>query len=69
MKKTSILRPLAALAVSSLLLSTVVLTAAADEDDQQPVEGPVVTTSVSTPQLPKYPTTARYLGLLFQRAV
>lgn len=69
MKKNSALRALLTLTASSLLLCTMALTASADEDGQLTVDDPVVAASISTSQLPKYPTTARYLGLLFQRAV
>ncbi len=68
MNKTSALRPLAALATSSLLLCTVVLAASADETREQTVAGAVGAASCK-PLLPDHPATGINLGPLFQRAV
>ena len=68
MNKTSALRPLAALAASSLLLCTVVIAASADETHEQTVAGAVGAASCK-PLLPDHPDTGINLGPLFQRAV
>ncbi len=59
------LRPLAALAASSLLLGTVVIEASADEAHEQTVAGAAGCES----PLPDNPKTGPNLGPLFQRAV
>ncbi len=68
MNKTSALRPVAALATSSLLLYTAVMTGSANESRQQTVAGAVgAATSCESP-LPNTPTTGINLGPLFKRA-
>ncbi|MEO7588709.1 MAG: hypothetical protein ABIS84_11870 [Arachnia sp.] len=71
MKKTPALRPLTALAVSSLLLGTLALAACADDDnDGQPVSDDlVVATSEPEPPAPHVAATDIYLGPRFQRAM
>ena len=69
MKKIPVIRHLMVLAISSVLLCTMALTASADDDDRQRVDDRVDAITISAPTITKYPMTARYLGLLFQRAM
>ncbi len=67
MNKNVSLRPLAALAASSLLLCTVV-SASADEAPEQSVDSAASATGCDSP-LPDNPKTGPNLGPLFHRAV
>lgn len=69
MNKTSALRPLGALAASTLLLLTVVMAASAQEVPLQPVAATVSPAVGCQSRLPDNPTTGLNLGPLFQLAV
>ncbi|MGI8948632.1 MAG: hypothetical protein ACR2FV_11800 [Ornithinimicrobium sp.] len=68
MNKTSALRPLVALAASSLLLGTVVLADSAGEARQQTVAGAVGTAVFCGSPLPDNPKTGINRGPLFRHA-